>query len=519
MPRSASALPLFGWPLWLTCALFLFAGAFGHDPWKTDDAVHLGVAWGFLRDGFGLVPRLAGEAWAGSAPLFHWLAAATGWLLQWLLPFHDGARLASALLGALTLVFVGGAARRWLGREAGLAAPLLLLGCLGWLVPLHEAQPANVVVAAHAAAYWSVALRGGAGAGAALGGALAASFLAGGADGPMPIAWLVLVPLVRRQWMMAGTAVLVAAAAGAAWPLLLAGHSPDYLRAWWQAELAALFADGGPSRGHAQLLAWFTWPLLPLAAWTLWLQRRQWTGAETLLPLAGTALCLALFLAGDDRPLLAMPLLVPLTLLAAAGAGRLRRGAANAFDWFGSMTFTLVAALVWLGGVAMLTGWPGQIARNFAKLEPGFEARLSVPALVIAAAATVAWLSVLRLPRSPWRATTHWGLGLTTMWLLVNALWLPWIDYGKTYRPVAEALRRALPKDPGCIARRELGTAQRASLDYFAGIRTVADGERRCRWLLVQGGARARTPEGWAQVWEGSRPSDKSERWRLYARH
>lgn len=518
MARSTSALPLFGWPLWLTCAVFLVTGAVGHDPWKTDDAVNLGIAWNFLSDGFGPVPRLAGEEWPGTAPLFHWLAAATGWLLQWLVPFHDGARLASPLLGALTLLLVSGTARRWSGREAGLAAPLILVGCLGWLVPLHEAQPANLVVAAHAAAYWSVGLRGGMSAGGVLGASIAASFLAGGVDGPMPILWLLLLPLLRRQWAMASTALLVASLASGAWPLFLADRAPSFLAAWWRSELAGLFADGGPSRGHAQLLVWFAWPVLPLAVWALWLQRRQLHRKETLIPLAGTAIAMALWLAGDDRPLLALPLLVPLVLLAADGAGRMRRGAANAFDWFGTMTFTLVAGLVWLGGIAMLTGWPGQVARNFAKLEPGFVASASIPALVMASAVTIAWLAVLRLPRSPWRGATHWGLGVVTMWLLVNALWLPWIDYGKTYRPVAASLQRALPRDPGCIARRDLAAAQRASLDYFAGIRTSANAERRCRWLLVQGSAKSRAPEGWTQVWEGSRPSDKSERWRLYRR-
>jgi 4-amino-4-deoxy-L-arabinose transferase-like glycosyltransferase len=167
---------------------------------------------------------------------------------------------------------------------------------------------------------------------------------------------------------------------------------------------------------------------------------------------------------------------VPLTLLAASGASRLRRGAANAFDWFGMMTFTLVAALIWLGGIAMLTGEPARVAKNFSKPAPGFVAEASpIPAILLAIAASVGWIAVmLRTPRSPWRAAARWSVGLTTIWLLLMTLWLPWIDYGKTYRGVSADFRRALGPHPGCIARRGLGLAQRASLDYFNGIRTSA---------------------------------------------
>ena len=100
-------------------------------------------------------------------------------------------------------------------------------------------------------------------------------------------------------------------------------------------------------------------------------------------------------------------------------------------------------------------------------------------------------------------------------------LWLPWIDYGKSYRSVSADFRQALGHHPGCIARRSLGLAQRASLDYFAGIRTVSqrNGGRNCPLLLAQGSPREEAPPGWTKIWEGSRPGDKNERLRLYRRH
>ncbi|MDP2132751.1 MAG: hypothetical protein Q8J99_04005, partial [Sulfuritalea sp.] len=77
----------------LLCTVWLLAGTVGHDPWKTDDALHLGVAYG-MNGGDWLVPRIAGDPWLTSPPLYHWVAALSGKLLGWLLPWHDAARLA-----------------------------------------------------------------------------------------------------------------------------------------------------------------------------------------------------------------------------------------------------------------------------------------------------------------------------------------------------------------------------------------------------------------------------------------
>jgi hypothetical protein len=102
-------------------------------------------------------------------------------------------------------------------------------------------------------------------------------------------------------------------------------------------------------------------------------------------------------------------------------------------------------------------------------------------------------------------------------------LWLSWVDYGKSYRPVALGLKTALAKNDGCIESRGLGEAQRAALDYHADIVTVRL-ERRskpdCPLLLVQGreGVSEPVPAGWAQIWEGGRPHDR-ERYRLYRRN
>ena len=113
------------------------------------------------------------------------------------------------------------------------------------------------------------------------------------------------------------------------------------------------------------------------------------------------------------------------------------------------------------------------------------------------------------------RGIMHWMSGLTLFWVLVAVLWMPWIDYGKTYRPVSSALAKAMQNDKGCVASINLQDSIRASLNYFDDIRTLPlsnNASKRCNWLLVYG--EPRNPDklaanGWQQTWEGKRPGDR----------
>lgn len=498
-------------------AIYLLAGIAGHDPWKTEDAIHIGIAHGFATQGNWLAPSIAGEPWPHTAPLYHWVAALTGKLLGGLLGFHDAARLATTLFGALFLAFLAGAARSLYGDAAGRIAPLLAIGTLGLLLPLHEAQPAVAGLALAALAWWGggLLLQGKARGGLLLGIGLGLAFPAHGLAGLIMAGAVLPAPLFRRNWTGLALALLIALPLMLAWPLLLAQYAPEFWFQWWGNEIAeATTGRGLPEARHVEQLAWAAWPVLPLAFWSLWLNRRL--PGELLLPLFGALIALAWFLTGSSRTLALMPLLIPLTLIAAAGANRMRRGAANAFDWFGLMTFTFVAGLIWLGASAQALDWPPRIARNFDKLAPGHAVQYTIIALAFAALISGAWLLSWRLRRASWRASLRWAAGTTLMWALTATLWLSWIDHGKSYRPVAQSLRAALPRDIDCIERVGIGASQRASLDYFAGIRTVAPTRKRqCRWRLTIDEKDRPAPAGWIEAWRGGRPSDRKERWYL----
>ncbi len=508
------------WVLGLLVGIYLLAGMFGHDPWKGEDAVHLVIAHGFWQSNDWLIPRIAGEIWPHTAPLYHWVAAALGGLLTPLLAFHDAARLTTTLFGILFLLALTGATRSFYGDTASRIAPLLAIGTIGLLVSLHEAQPAIAGLAFAALAWWGGGLlaQGNRKGAPLLGLGLGLAFVAHGLVGLLMAATVLPAPTFRRDPNSLLIALAIALPVALLWPILLWQSAPEILAAWWQNEWAeATLGRHLPTPRHLEIIAWATWPILPLSLWGARILPRD--SARLWLPLAGILLGLGWYLSGPARTLSLFPVLIPLILLASAGAERLRRSATNAFDWFGAMTFSLIAVLIWLGASAIELGWPTPIARNFAKLAPGYDSPIGLWSLGFAIAATLGWLAAWRLPRAPWRSSLRWAAGATMMWVLVTSLWMGWIDHYKNHRPVAISLRNALPDNVDCIERNGLGTSQRAMLDYFVGIRTISPSRtRNCSWRLTAESPPRETPAGWIEVWQGARPSDRKERWYLERR-
>ena len=515
-------------------AFYVLAGLFGRDPWKGEDAVHIGTAWHMLHYGDWLSPDLAGRAFH-EPPLYYWSAALTGKIFGWLLPLHEAMRIASGIWVTLALMGLYYASRELYGDDSAAASPMLLAGCAGLIFHAHDAQPMLIALAAYS---------GGLGALAAIGRkprltgifyglALAACLLGTGIAPSLPllaiapVAWW-LSPDRPKALHTLLIGLGIAAVLILPWPMLLLSLEPARFHGWLATELAPLntpFSFSGLGR-FIGMMPWFAFPAMPLAAWTLWLRRRQLTAPQVLLPLAFLGITL-LLLAWAYRPreIPSLLLLPTLALLATPGALALRRGAASAFDWFAMTTFSLFALVVWIGWSAGVLGWPAKLAERTQILRPGFVGELNIVAVALALAASAWWLwLIVTAPRSPYRSLTHWTFGFTMLWLLATSLVLPWFDYGKTYRPVAQAIAQALPADHGCLAERGLSDTQLASLSYFVEIEPVAEDSKAgqaCNWLLVVGDTRrelAPPSSRWNKVWEGNRPGDRREKFRLYRR-
>ena len=520
------SLPPSGWVLAALLTIYIFIGLIGHDPWKHDDAISIGVAYDIFINGHWLIPQLAGQVYV-DAPLYYWISASTGHLFSWLLPFHDAARLASGLFTLLALEFILLAARELHGKDHAAAAPLILAGSIGFLFHAHEAQPMLAALTAHTAAYWALTLlpRRPILAAGVLGSSVALGFLA---NGLLPV--LTLLPAIACAiWLSenklkdaahVALALILGSLICALWIVPLQFMAPQYLTEFLQQELGDLSKSKQSLREIARYLntlLWYAWPALPLAAWALWSKRRVLSARPLALPACSFFAVLVIFALGVQlKSASSLLLLPPLVLLAVPGVTSLRRGAANAFDWFGMMTFSFFAAVAWIIWNAMVFGWPERLARQVVRLEPGFVGHFNLAAFAFALAITAIWFWIIvTSPRSPMRGIMHWMAGLTLFWALIAVLWMPWIDYGKSYRPVATALAKVIEADKECIASANLQDSIRASLNYFNDIQTLPltnKRSKRCDWLLVHG--EPRNPgklfaAGWQQAWEGKRPGDR----------
>jgi hypothetical protein len=98
-------------------------------------------------------------------------------------------------------------------------------------------------------------------------------------------------------------------------------------------------------------------------------------------------------------------------------------------------------------------------------------------------------------------------------------LWLPTINYAKTYRDVAQRLVQVVPPQSLCINSTHLGDGQLASFIYFTKLK-FKDDVNCDLWISNQPGeARKKANQlnkSLELIWEDRRVSDRSERLRLY---
>jgi 4-amino-4-deoxy-L-arabinose transferase-like glycosyltransferase len=148
----------------------------------------------------------------------------------------------------------------------------------------------------------------------------------------------------------------------------------------------------------------------------------------------------------------------------------------------------------------------------------------------VASAATIGWIFLVhwRISRQPsvlWRAVVLSTGGGILCWLLWMTLWLPASNYAKSYAVVAQDIVQKLPADQACVDA-DVGPDQMASFSYFAHMKFSQFDSATCPYLLIQQNghnkaAEARITNGgdqWQLIWEGRRPSDRDERFRLYKR-
>ena len=549
------------WIMLLLCTTYILAGFVGREPWREVDITAFGYMQAMAHgETSWFKPLIDGVAPDSPGLLQSWLGA---WALKFLpsampadlvvrLPFI--ALLALALLCTWRAVF--GLARTPCAQPVafafgGEASPtdyaraladgglLALMACLGLAQFSHETSHTLVQLSAVCAVFYAAASmwwQPKLSLATALLGLLALT-LAGAPYvamllglGAIALTLYTQTPKLSQRYSWAAWwALCMAVAAATAWLLGL-----------WEYRLINPWQQGKDWHSVARLLMWFSWPAWPFAIWALWRWRGQLQYPRRNPHLAwplwlwAVALFSTIFTIDGDRALIwALP---AIACLAAFALPTFKRSLGALIDWLTLFFFTISAITIWVVWISVQTGFPAKPAENVRRLAVGFEPSFALFPFLVAVAATIGWLLLVS-----WRTRRHRAViwkslavpagGTVLGWVLLMTLWLPMLDYGRSYASHVNRVAQVIPDDVQCV--RSLGfdpaltTAFRFHTHWHLqrGLSTEpsASQPQTCDWLVA-------TPAAWsalstqiADQWEVmeriNRPTDRHEYLLVLRRH
>jgi hypothetical protein len=514
-----------------------------------------------------LAPQVLGQAPEGSALLPYWLGA---WTLQispsWVdpafavrLPFialliitllatWQGVYYLARSPRALPVVFAfGGEAKpKDYARTIADGGLLALIACLGLAQFSHETTPALPQVCFVAVLFYAVAAmpyhRAVAAAAFLLG--MLGLTLSGAPSVALALGLGSVVMFVTDKQFEGNQRDVfehpdrLRYSAWMAFCMVCAASLATYLNVWrFTASLPS--ATWLEAQTASRLLLWFAWPAWPLALWTLWRWRRQMSSLHVALPLWFTAVAVfsMLLTHGSDRALLLG--LPALATLAAFALPTLERRLSALIDWFTLFFFSVVSLLIWGIWIAMQTGMSSKSVVFVNKMVPGFVPSFSWIPFIVAILGTLAWLYLVgwrvgRHRTAMWKSMVLPAGGTALCWLLLMTLWLPMLDFARSYAPLVHRVVEITGKQ-SCIQIYGLNPGQAAAFAYHGPLRlqllkpeqqslptSDAKQNETCAWLIVDADVEKNLTSlnmtMWRFVTKVRRPSDDNEDVLLYRR-
>ncbi|MBT8583929.1 hypothetical protein G6694_04675 [Polynucleobacter paneuropaeus] len=542
-----------------------FAGLFFRDPWKNEDAIGFGGMWTLFRGNTfdWIVPHLAGRELSLGAPFPYWLGGALIRLFGPWVGAANAARLYSAICFFATAVAIwyatyllgrrpevqpmafavgGQPDRKSYGMTLADGALLIFLACIGLAQNAHETTPMMAQLMGIGFILYGTVRgldkpwQGGLWTGLGLMIVILSSNLTLSLImvSSTIIAVLASNAKLRLRWTL--TSTVLGLIGFAIWPALWYGFnlSPELrhvAQVGWRNMPVMRSSISLDSIGFLSVNFWaYAWPVWPLAAISLahWGTNKSagaWRAPHLAIPLSlfiGSLIYVLFRVEANEHDL--MILIPSLAIIGAFSLPILKRNLISFIDWFAMLSFTVIAIAVWVIWFAKVTGYPESTAANLARLLPGFQTQLNWLAFFIALAITGVWLAIVRwrtsrAPKEIWRCLIISASGTTLMWVLLMTLWLPTINYAKTYRYVAARLSQVISTNTGCVNTSSLGLSQLASFDYFTKLDLRDDPN--CPWMLTHSQSEAQAfgslnDKKLVLIWEDRRAADRDERLRLY---
>ncbi len=515
---------------WLMSA-YILAGLFWRDPWKTDDITGLASMLSLLEHPESwLTSHVGSMPLTQEGPLTTWLGALSITLFApifalFIDPFE--AKIAASRLPnllyffglmwglwygtyllarrpeaqPLPLPFGGEPNPRDYGRMIADVAFLFMIATVGILVKIHETSPFPLILVIHSLAFYGFVrlLDHPIQASSVLSLMLTAAFLTRGLIGLAPLVLCALALFAscfytKRQKLFLLAALIIASILSFVWAMASKQSDFSWFSEWWYWNTSSFAWDKFSHIGkNLRDLVWFLWPSWPFAVLALWNWRHWYKAPHIYIPASlVVANLLLIFSVANSFETEYATLTIPMAILAAMAIPTLRRSVINLLDWYSIMVISLFFITVWLGWVALYLGWPAQINHNIMRLIQGFDITINYFALIGGALITVLWGILVRWrlsynPSAMWRGIVLTAAGLTCSWLLIVILWMPAVDYNRSYRVVGQSLAQVaeqqIPANE-CIRAQGMGLGQRSALYVFSGIQF--NNSSACNYVLIQ---------------------------------
>lgn len=536
---------------------YIVAGLFGRDPWKTDDIAGIASMLSAVNDGhwvtsyIGLIPytdhgpltsmigglfiklfspifalftdTLNAQIIAARLPNFiYFLGMMWGvWYGTYVLARRPEAQ-------PLPLPFGGEPNPRDYGRMIADVAFFFMLASVGIVIRTHETSFYPLLICLHALAFYGIVqlLNHPTQGSLVIGTVMALAFMTRGFIGVAPILLVAILLFISKVYsfrlkVFLFLSIVLACLLSVIWITSAHDMDPGWVTLWWRDQLQTFaFPHITSLLKNSRDLAWFLWPSWPFVLLALWNWRKWFDVPHIFIPTCFILTNLIMILVSREAFEAEYgPLTIACAALAAMAIPTLKRSVINLLDWYSIMVVSLALLTIWVGWSALYFGSPPQIHRNIMRLIPGFDTTFPWFAGIVGILICLCWYKAVawRLKANPtamWRGIMLSAAGTIIFWLLVSTLWLPAIDYNRSYRSVGASLAQVIntqAPDYDCALTIGTNQGQAAAFATFANLRISS--LPHCQYALLQTNTKnlATVQQNYQGriLWQGHRQSDR----------